>query len=448
MAFYLSSINGGILMKLHGIKVPHKKNTANCVPVRLSVPETVRIPMSMHIGKPAKVAVKRGDTVKVGQLIGEADGFISAPVHSSVSGTVAKIEEMTLSNGAKGQCVVIDTDGEQAVFEGVKPPEVHDLDSFTEAVRQSGAVGLGGAGFPTFVKLSVKDLSKLDAVVINAAECEPYITSDTRTMLDKSDDIMSGIEAVKKYLQPNRFIIGIEKNKPGAIKKMQELASQSEGVEVKVLPSSYPQGGEKVLVFNTVGKIIPKGGLPLDVGVIVINVTTLAFIGSYLKTGMPLVNKCVTVDGSAVKEPKNVIAPIGMSIADVLEQSGGTKSEVAKALYGGPMMGLAVPSLDSPILKNTNAITAMDIKEATPPKTTPCIRCGACLNHCPLRLDPREISRAYKLGSVEDLQTLHVDLCMECGCCSYICPAHRPLVQTNKLAKALLRVNQAKKEGK
>ena len=435
-------------MKLHGIKVPHKKNTANCVPVRLSVPETVRIPMSMHIGKPAKVAVKRGDTVKVGQLIGEADGFISAPVHSSVSGTVTKIEEMTLSNGAKGQCVVIDADGEQAVFEGVKPPEVHDLDSFTEAVRRSGAVGLGGAGFPTFVKLSVKDLSKLDAVVINAAECEPYITSDTRTMLDKSDDIMRGIEAVKKYLQPNRFIIGIEKNKPGAIKKMQELASQSEGVEVKVLPSSYPQGGEKVLVFNTVGKIIPKGGLPLDVGVIVINVTTLAFIGSYLKTGMPLVNKCVTVDGSAVKEPKNVIAPIGMSIADVLEQSGGTKSEVAKALYGGPMMGLAVPSLDSPILKNTNAITAMDIKEATPPKTTPCIRCGACLNHCPLRLDPREIARAYKLGSVEDLQTLHVDLCMECGCCSYICPAHRPLVQTNKLAKALLRVNQAKKEGK
>ncbi len=448
MAFYLSSINGGILMKLHGIKVPHKKNTANCVPVRLSVPETVRIPMSMHIGKPAKVAVKRGDTVKVGQLIGEADGFISAPVHSSVSGTVAKIEEMTLSNGAKGQCVVIDTDGEQTVFEGVKPPVVTDLQSFTEAVRQSGAVGLGGAGFPTFVKLSVKDLSKLDAVVINAAECEPYITSDTRTMLDKSGDIMRGIEAVKKYLQPNRFIIGIEKNKPEAIKKMQELASQSEGVEVKVLPSSYPQGGEKVLVFNTIGKIIPKGGLPLDVGVIVINVTTLAFIGNYLKTGMPLVNKCVTVDGSAVKEPKNVIAPIGMSIADVLEQSGGTKSEVAKALYGGPMMGLAVPSLDSPILKNTNAITAMDIKEATPPKTTPCIRCGACLNHCPLRLDPREIARAYKLGSVEDLQTLHVDLCMECGCCSYICPAHRPLVQTNKLAKALLRVNQAKKEGK
>ena len=437
-------------MKLHGIRVPHKKNTANSVPVRLGVPKTVYIPMSMHIGKPAKAVVKKGDTVRVGQLIGEADGFISAPVHSSVSGTVAKLENMTISNGMKVQCVVIDTDGEQTVFEGVKPPEVNDLQSLVEAVKNSGAVGLGGAGFPTFVKLSVKDLSKLDAVVINAAECEPYITSDTRTMLDKSEFILKGIEALKKHLEVKRFVIGIEKNKPEAIEKMRRLAADTDGVEVKVLPSSYPQGGEKVLVYNTVKKIIPKGGLPLDVGVIVINVTTLAFIGEYLETGMPLVEKCVTVDGSAVKEPKNVIAPIGMTIADLLEGAGGTKAEVAKALYGGPMMGLAVPSLDSSVLKNTNAVTAMDVKEATPPKPTPCIRCGACLNHCPLRLDPREISKAYKTASPEDLLSLQVDLCMECGCCSYICPAHRPLVQTNKLAKAMLRTYKAsaKKEGK
>lgn len=437
-------------MKLHGIKVPHKKNTAGCVPVRLEVPKTVSIPMSMHIGRPAKPVVKKGDSVKVGQLIGEQDGYISAPVHSSVSGTVAKVEDMTISNGASVKCVVINTDGEQSVSEEVKPPVVTDLDSLVKAVQESGSVGLGGAGFPTFVKLNVKDLSVLDTVVINAAECEPYITSDTRTMLDKTDDISDGIEALRKYLKVKRFIFGIEKNKQEAIKKMQELAASCDDIEVKVLPSSYPQGGEKVLVYNTVKRIIPKGGLPLDVGVIVINVTTLAFIGNYLNTGMPLVNKCVTVDGSAVKEPKNVIAPIGMSIADLLEASGGTKAEVAKALYGGPMMGLAVPTLDAPILKNTNAITAMDIKEATPPKTTPCIRCGACLNHCPLRLDPREIARAYKLSAPEDLQTLQVDLCMECGCCSYICPAHRPLVQTNKLAKAMLRTYQAKaeKEGK
>ena len=439
-------------MRLKGIHVPHKKHTANAAPVRLPVPKTVTIPMAMHIGKPAKPIVKRGDEVKVGQLIAEADGFISAPIHSGVSGKVQKIDEMITSMGAKVPCVVIETDGLQELSETVRPPEVHDLESFVAAVRQSGAVGLGGAGFPTFVKLSVKDLGKLDAVVINAAECEPYITSDTRTMLDRGEDVFEGIELLKKYLKVRRFIIGVEENKPEAIEKMRCLAGGAEGVEVKVLPAVYPQGGEKVLVYNTVGKMIPKGGLPLDAGVIVINVTTLAFIARYIKTGMPLVEKCLTVDGSAVKEPKNVIAPIGMSIGDVLEAAGGCKCEPAKVLYGGPMMGIAVPDLGAPILKNTNAIVAMDEKEAMPPKTTPCINCGACLNQCPLRLDPRAISRAYKRNEPEELKALCVDLCMECGCCSYVCPAKRHLVQTNKLATAVLRnylaAQKAQQEGK
>ena len=439
-------------MRLKGIHVPHKKHTANAAPVRLPVPKTVTIPMAMHIGKPAKPIVKRGDEVKVGQLIAEADGFISAPIHSGVSGKVQKIDEMITSMGAKVPCVVIETDGLQELSETVRPPEVHDLESFVAAVRQSGAVGLGGAGFPTFVKLSVKDLGKLDAVVINAAECEPYITSDTRTMLDRGEDVFEGIELLKKYLKVRRFIIGVEENKPEAIEKMRRLAGGAEGVEIKVLPAVYPQGGEKVLVYNTVGKMIPKGGLPLDAGVIVINVTTLAFIARYIKTGMPLVEKCLTVDGSAVKEPKNVIAPIGMSIGDVLEAAGGCKCEPAKVLYGGPMMGIAVPDLGAPILKNTNAIVAMDEKEAMPPKTTPCINCGACLNQCPLRLDPRAISRAYKRNEPEELKALCVDLCMECGCCSYVCPAKRYLVQTNKLAKAVLRnylaAQKAQQEGK
>ncbi len=439
-------------MRLKGIHVPHKKHTANAAPVRLPVPKTVTIPMAMHIGKPAKPIVKRGDEVKVGQLIAEADGFISAPIHSGVSGKVQKIDEMITSMGAKVPCVVIETDGLQELSETVRPPEVHDLESFVAAVRQSGAVGLGGAGFPTFVKLSVKDLGKLDAVVINAAECEPYITSDTRTMLDRGEDVFEGIKLLKKNLKVRRFIIGVEENKPEAIEKMRRLAGGAEGVEVKVLPAVYPQGGEKVLVYNTVGKMIPKGGLPLDAGVIVINVTTLAFIARYIKTGMPLVEKCLTVDGSAVKEPKNVIAPIGMSIGDVLEAAGGCKCEPAKVLYGGPMMGIAVPDLGAPILKNTNAIVAMDEKEAMPPKTTPCINCGACLNQCPLRLDPRAISRAYKRNEPEELKALCVDLCMECGCCSYVCPAKRHLVQTNKLAKAVLRnylaAQKAQQEGK
>ena len=434
-------------MRLKGIKVPHKKHTADCAPERIPVPKQVTIPMSMHIGRPAKLIVKRGDEVKVGQKIAEADGYISAPIHSGVSGKVQKIEEMMTAMGFKVPMAVIETDGLQEVSPEVKPPDVHDLTSFIEAVRESGSVGLGGAGFPTFVKFSINgDLSVVKAVVINAAECEPYITSDTRTLIDRADEVFEGIELLKKYLLVKRFIIGIENNKPEAIAKAQELAAKTEGVEVKVLPAMYPQGGEKVLVYNTVGKMIPKGGLPLDVGVVVINVTTLAFIANYIKTGMPLVEKCLTVDGSAVKEPKNLIAPIGTSIEDVLEAAGGCKTEPAKVLYGGPMMGIAVPDLSAPIMKNTNAIVAMDEKEAKPPKTTACINCGACLNHCPLRLDPRAIARAYKLDAAEDLQTLCVDLCMECGCCSYVCPAKRHLVQTNKLAKAKLREYLAKQK--
>ncbi len=434
-------------MKLKGIHVPHLKHTASSEPVRLPVPKTVSIPMSMHIGRPAKPVVKRGDSVKVGQLIAEADGYISAPIHSGVSGKVTKIDEMMTAMGSKVPMVVIETDGLQEISETVQPPDVHDVESFVAAVKESGSVGLGGAGFPTFVKFSINgDLSVLDAVVINAAECEPYITSDTRTLIDRAEDVFAGIDLIRKYLKVKRFVIGIEGNKPEAIAKAQELAAKTNGVEVQVLPPMYPQGGEKVLVYNTLGRMIPQGGLPLDVGVVVINVTTLAFIAQYIQTGMPLIEKCVTVDGSAVKEPKNVIVPIGTSIGDLLEAAGGCKGEPAKVLYGGPMMGIAVPDLSAPVLKNTNAIIAMDEKEAQPPKATPCINCGACLNHCPLRLDPRAIARAYKKDEPEELKALCVDLCMECGCCSYVCPAKRHLVQTNKLAKAKLREFQAKQK--
>ena len=437
-------------MRMGGIRVPHRKNTDRCQSVRLEVPKTVTIPMSMHIGKYARVVVKKGDTVKVGQLIGEADGFVSANIHSSVSGTVRKIDEIMTSNGAKVSCVVIDSDGKQEKYENIVPPKISDFDSFVKAVKESGVVGLGGAGFPSFVKLNVHDLNKVDAVIINAAECEPYITSDTRTMVEKGGYVFKGIELLRKYMGVSRFIIGTENNKREALEAMKRLADKTEGVEIHVLPSVYPQGGEKVLIYNTIRRLIPRGGLPLDVGVIVVNVTTLAFIAEYIETGMPLVEKCLTVDGSAVKEPKNVIAPIGMSIADLAEAAGGLKCEPAKILYGGPMMGITVPSMDEPVLKNTNAVIFMDKKEAAPPKITACISCGACAAHCPFRLDPRSIARAYKLEDGAALEKLAVDLCMECGCCSYVCPAHRPLVQTNKLGKQMLKkylsAKQAQKE--
>ena len=436
-----------MFMKLHGTKVPHLKNTADCIPEKIPVPKTVRIPMSMHIGIPARVTVKAGDTVKVGQLIGEADGFLSSNIHSSVSGKVLKIDETTTSNGLKIPCVIINSDGKQELSEQIKKPDVTDFKSLISAVKQSGVVGLGGAGFPSFAKLHVHDLSKIDAVIINAAECEPYITSDTRTMLDKTQYISKGISAIKKYMNVKKFIIGIETNKPAAIAKMRELAKNDNSIEVMVLPSMYPQGGEKVLVFNTMKKIIPKGRLPIDVGAVVINITTLAFIGEYLETGIPLVEKCITVDGSAVKEPKNVIAPIGTHIKDLIESAGCLKYEPAKIIYGGPMMGIAVPSMNEPVLKNTNAVIFMDKKEAQLPETTACINCGACLSHCPFMLDPRSIALAYKIGNAEELQKLCVDMCMECGCCSYVCPANRPLVQTNKLAKIKLREYLNSKKG-
>ena len=428
---------------LHGVRVPHRKNTAGAAPERMPVPAIVTIPMSMHIGAPAKPVVNVGDEVSVGQLIAEAAGFVSSPIYSGVSGKVKKLDDMLMSGGQFVPAVTIETDGKQTLFEGMTAPKVTDLEEFIDAVRKSGVVGLGGAGFPTAVKLSVKDLSKIEAVIINGAECEPYITSDTRTMLDDADLVWEGIELLKKFMQVKRIVIGIEDNKPQCVSAFRTRCKAGDGVEVKALPALYPQGGEKVLIYNTIGRVVPEGKLPIDAGAIVINCTTLAAVAKYIKTGMPLVEKCVTVDGSAVKNPKNVIAPIGTPVKDLFEFCGGFKAEPRKVLYGGPMMGLAVPDLDAPVLKNTNAVLAFDEKDAVLPKETSCIKCGRCVAHCPFNLAPADIETAFRLKKPEDLEALKVNLCMECGCCAYVCPANRPLVQVNKLAKVMLRDYQS-----
>ena len=434
------------LPRLHGVHVPHRKNTAGMAPERMPVPATVTIPMSMHIGAPAEPVVKVGDTVKVGQLIARTGGFVSSPVYSSVSGKVKKVDDMLMSSGRFMKAITVETDGEQAVYEDIKAPEVTDFQSFVDAVRDSGVVGLGGAGFPTAVKLAVKDLSQIEAVIINGAECEPYVTSDTRTMLDEVPWMEKGIKLLQKYLQVKRVVIGIEKNKPRCIEALKGMAANLQGVEVMALPPLYPQGGEKVLIYNTTGKIVPEGKLPLDAGAIVMNCTTLAAIAKYIETGMPLVEKVVTVDGSAVKEPKNIIAPIGASMQSLFDFCGGFKSEARKVLYGGPMMGIAVPNTDFPVMKNTNAILAFDEKDATLPEPTACIRCGSCIDACPLNLMPAAIEAAYNKRNVDKLRELHANLCMECGCCSFVCPAKRMLVQTNKLAKGLIAADNAAKK--
>ena len=438
MAFYLP-----------GVHTPHRKNTANQPVARIDIPESVTIPMGMHIGKSAVPVVKVGDTVKVGTRIGEADGKISSNIYSSISGKVVKISECLSFSGASTPAITIESDGQMAIDESVCPHTVTNREELIEAVRQSGIVGLGGAGFPTFVKLDV-DPERIEYLIINGAECEPYITSDTVTMLHRADDMAYALSAFSRYLGIKNVIIGIENNKKEAVANMQKMAKSIDdcSVSVKVLPSAYPQGGEKVLIYHTVGRKIPAGKLPIDEGCIVLNCTTLAAIGEYLRTGMPLVEKCVTVDGGAVKNPQNVIVPVGTMIEDLFAFCGGLSENPAKILYGGPMMGVTVPGTRYPIMKNTNAILALTEREAKLPKPTACIKCGRCTNTCPFGLAPAAIAAAYEKKDAQAIEELSVNTCMECGCCSFVCPANRPLVQLNKLSKLLLKENSQKEAKK
>ena len=430
---------------LPGIHVPHRKNTAKSMAVAITPPKTVTIPMSMHIGAPATPVVKVGDSVKVGTKIGEANGYISSSVYSSVSGKVVKVCDFLLSNGSYSPAVVIESDGEMTASDDLAPVSVNTRQELVDAIKESGIVGLGGAGFPTYVKFDV-DPERIEYLVINGAECEPYVTSDTVTMTTRDDDMATALKALKRCMNITNVIIGIESNKKQAIENMKKMADSITecSVSVKTLPNVYPQGGEKVLVYHTTGRKIPMGKLPIDVGCVVINCTTLAAIGAYLKTGMPLVEKCVTVDGGAVKNPQNVIAPIGTSFKDLFDFCGGLTEQPAKLIYGGPMMGITVPSTDAPVIKNTNAALALTQKESKLPKTTACIRCGACVNTCPFGLAPAAISKAYENKDANMLEALHVNSCMECGCCSFVCPANRPLVQNNKLSKQFLKEQTAK----
>lgn len=435
-----------MIFSLRGVHVPHRKHTADKSAVRMPSPEMVTIPMLMHIGKPALPIVKVGDHVDVGTLIAEQDGLISSPIYSSVSGTVKSISDIIVSSGARVPAITIESDGAMSVDADVAPVEVNSKDEFIAAVKKSGIVGLGGAGFPTYVKFMTD--KPIGTLIINGAECEPYITSDSVTMVEKSDDIIFAINTADKYFNFDKIVIGIEKNKPTAIAKMKEIAKKNSKISVAVLPSVYPQGGEKVLVYHTTGKQVKAGQLPADIGCIVCNSSTMAAIGNYLKTGMPLVERLITVDGGAIKEPKNVIVPVGTAVGAVFEFCGGFAEEPKKVIYGGPMMGITVPDLDVPVLKQTNALVAFTAKEIKAPKTTACIRCGHCVNNCPFGINVLEIAKGLKNGDMEMVEKAGAEICMECGCCAYGCPANRPIVQNNKLAKQALRDYKAKEANK
>ena len=422
------------MKKLNGIKLKHRKNTENCATVDFPVPAEVILPMSMHMGAPCQPLVKKGDTVLVGQKIGDCDAPFSVPVHSGVSGTVTDIIDYQTPMGAVCKAVKIQTDGNQTIFPDVKPPVITDKDSFIKAVRESGSCGLGGAGFPTHIKLNPK--TPIDTLIINAAECEPYITADYREMLECPSDIIGGINLVKSMLGIKQAKMAIEANKPEAIKNFTEMAANDDTIDIVTLPSVYPQGAEKVIIYNSTGRIVQEGQLPADQGVIVMNVSTVAFLYRYMQTGMPLVTRRLTIDGNAVGEPKNVRAIIGTPFIELLNFCKTDIDSIRKLIGGGPMMGMSVPDINMPVVKTSNALLA--IKTYDERKTSSCIRCGRCVNVCPLGLMPAEIDKAYRIRNIQELKDLKVLMCMNCGSCTYVCPANRKLAETNQLAKALI----------
>ena len=414
-------------------------------------PKTVILPMSQHIGTPCTPVVKPGMHVCVGDVIGKCESMISAPIHASVSGRVQSIRKIQLPNGHMNDAVVIESDGEMKLSENIKPPVISTPQDLFNAVHASGLVGLGGAGFPTHVKINVPEGKHADTLIINCAECEPYITADHREAVENTENVISGIVLMLRILKLDRAVIGIEDNKPDAVKALKKAISECTDAEAKkigvlTLKARYPQGAEKVMIKAVTNRVVPMGMLPVDAGCIVMNITSVAFVSSYIRTGIPLISKRITVDGSAVAEPKNVIVPIGTHIKDIIDFCGGYKDNCRKLILGGPMMGIALETDDFPILKQSNAVLAFNKKDAVLSTPTACIRCGRCVKNCPFSLMPAAIETAVKLHDKDKLKKLGVADCMECGTCAYNCPAHRPLVQIIRQGK-MIAANKAKKQG-
>ena len=401
-------------------------------------PKLVSIAMSQHIGAPCKPLVAVGQRVTVGQKVGDGTG-LCAPVHASVSGTVVAVEERPHPGGTQVLSVVIENDGRDDLSPDIHPREsIGELDAqaLIDILREAGITGMGGAGFPTYFKLS-SGLGKVDTVIVNGAECEPYITADDRLMRQTPERVMGGLRIIRKILQPERTAIGIEANKPEAIEAMRAVLE--EGVELLPLRVRYPQGAEKQLIQSVTGRCVPPGGLPAAVGCAVFNAATCAAIYDAVYAGMPLVRRAVTVTGGAIAHPDNFIAPIGTPFSELIEAAGGFACTPYKILCGGPMMGLAQYTIDAMTIKGCNAITCLSEKDRRGQAAQHCIRCGKCVENCPMHLMPLFMHKASAAGKLERLKELHVADCIECGCCAYGCPAGIPLVQSFRTAKRMLR---------
>ncbi len=416
-----------------------KELTASLAITAASIPQKVVIPLHQHTGAPCEPLVKVGDPVKTGQKIGDSEAFVSAPVHASISGTVTAIEPCNHPLGRKVTAIIIESDGRDEWCSELEPVEkVDDLspEEIRALIRSAGIVGLGGAAFPAHVKLSPPEGKAIDTVIINGAECEPYLTADHRLMLEKPDEIVFGLELIMKALGAGRGIIGIEDNKPDALRVMRQAVEGKSDMSVVALKTKYPQGAEKMLIQVTTRRVVPSGGLPLDVGVVNHNVGSAVAITEALKKGKPLIERVVTVTGEGVRRPANLLVRLGTLVSELIDYCGGLKEETSQVITGGPMMGLAQPTTDLPVIKGTSGIVALTSEDAAFYENGSCIRCAACVRTCPINLVPTFIAQAAEHGLYDRAEKLHAADCIECGCCSYICPARIPLTQWIRIAKA------------
>ena len=422
-----------------GVHPYEGKELSEHKPVQILMPKGDLVyPMSQHIGAPAIPLVKKGDKVLAGQKIGEASGFISANVICSVSGTVKAVEPRRVANGAMVNSIVVENDGEYTAVEGLgadRDPAKLSKQEIRDIVKEAGIVGLGGAGFPTHVKLAPKDESKIEYILVNGAECEPYLTSDYRLMMEEPEKLVGGLKVILQLFDNAKGVIGIENNKPEAIKKLQELVKGESRIEVCPLQTKYPQGGERSLIYAVTGRKVNSSMLPADAGCIVDNVDTVISVYNAVCKTTPLMRRVVTVTGDAIANPQNFQVKIGTNMQELIEAAGGFKTEPEKLIAGGPMMGMALSTLDVPCAKTFSSLLCFTKDEVAACEPSNCIRCGRCISVCPAGLMPTKLSEIADHGDFALFDELNGCECVECGCCSYICPAKRRLTQSMKTGR-------------
>ena len=428
-----------------GVHPPENKLSGDKPIEKLELPQQVSIPIAQHIGAPSKPVVKKKDKVRVGDVIAQSQGFVSSNIHSSVSGTVSKVGEVIDTSGYRKPAVVINVEDDEwndsiDTSSDVVKDFSYSSQEIIDKILQGGIVGMGGATFPSHVKLSIPEGKKIDTLVINGVECEPYLTSDHRVMLERGEEMLVGIKLLKKALDVERLLIGIEQNKPDAIEHVTDLVSREEDIGVYPLKVKYPQGGEKQLIKALLDREVPSGGLPLDVGVVVHNVGTALAVYEAVQKNKPLVERVVTITGKSVARPANFLVRIGTPVKDLIEKTGGLPEDTGKVVSGGPMMGKALNSLDVPVVKGTSGILVIPEKEARRAVEFNCIRCGKCVDACPMGLEPYLLKQLAQLERYEDCEENAVMDCMECGSCSFTCPSRVPLLDYIRLGKT--NVNQ------